>query len=163
MNTPTGTTTAGDSSDALRKRVVMPPPSSVHPSSTLHYPTSASQGRRDPPKDAVVQEDDSDDYGDGSGILRFLYSRYILYATVGVSWCTWWVSANRSRLVYVVEISTCWSDRSLPSRLTFLLSIKRSIMFIFGLVYYLVILFRNFSSFNHHLLAQHFASTNPLF
>jgi hypothetical protein len=32
MNTPTGTTTAGDSSDALRKRVVMPPPSSVHPS-----------------------------------------------------------------------------------------------------------------------------------
>ena len=88
MITPTGTTTAGDSSDTIRKRTVMPPPSSMHPSSTLHHSGSASQERCHPLKEAVVQEDDSNDYGDGSGVLRFLYSRYIVYATIGFSWCT---------------------------------------------------------------------------
>ena len=62
MDTPTVA-----SSDAIRKRAVMPPPSSMHPSSTLHHLVSASQERCHPTKEAVVQEDDSDGYGDESG------------------------------------------------------------------------------------------------
>ncbi|XP_022680945.1 rRNA-processing protein EFG1-like [Setaria italica] len=70
MDTPTAA-----SFDAIRKRAVMPPPTSAHPSSTLHHLASASQERHHPTKQAVFQEDDSNDYGDGSGMLRFLYSR----------------------------------------------------------------------------------------
>jgi hypothetical protein len=69
MDTPTAA-----ASYTIRKRAVMPPPSSAPPSSA---PKSSEERRHSPNEDLVQEEDDSHDV-DGSGTLRFLYSRYVL-------------------------------------------------------------------------------------